>query len=298
MNIAFSILSHRPPGTVFLKLLDFLQQFENAIIVVHHDYTQSTFPEDVIEKYKLIMVKDYANTGWGHVTKIPAILKTFRDIYALKPEIDWVITVSPNCYPIKSANHIKNFLKEATVDCYMNHDKIQLDSWEVPNSHFITLFTRPIIKIPFFSKKGKFYWRYIRKNIDIEKTPFNSSYTPYCGSDWMIFNNKTLKLVLDGKLETHPTVPFITEANSFPDRNASPIEIIIQSYILNHKEISVEFNYHRFIDWKGAQQWHPNTLDMKYYDRIASSDALFGRKFTDEKSLPLLERIDKELLTK
>jgi Core-2/I-Branching enzyme len=296
MNLAFSILSHRPPGKVFLKLLDFLVGFENAVIVIHHDYSQSIFPEDIIEKYHLQMINNYNTTAWGHVSKVPAVHKTFLRIAELMPNVDWVITLSPNCYPVKSHKDIESFLAKAEEDIYMDHDLIQKDSWEVPNSHFKTLFTRPIFKIPFLTKKGRFYWRYIRKNINIEETPFNSNYLPYCGSDWMMFNRKVLNRIVQSDLMNHPSIPFIAEANDFPDRNASPVEIILQSFIMNQKDLKVEYNYHRFINWKGSTQWHPNILDMTYFDAIKESPALFGRKFNDEKSLELLERLDKEIL--
>jgi hypothetical protein len=298
MTLAFSILSHRPPGKVFLRLLDFLRRFDQALIVVHHDFSQSMFPEDIIEKYNLLMINDYEITAWGHVSKLPAILKTFKRIYDINPKVDWVITLSPNCFPIKSVGYIYDFLAKADTDCFMNHDIIKYDSWEVPKSHYITLYTRPSFKLPFFNKSGKFYWRYIRKKLNPEETPFNKNYQPYCGSDWMMFNCKVLKQIIDANLMDHPSIAFITEANKFPDMNASPIEIILQSFIMNQKNLKVEYNYHRYINWEGTTQWHPNNLDMNYYEPIAQSDGLWARKFSDDVSLPLLDKIESMILNK
>jgi predicted Rossmann fold flavoprotein len=124
----------------------------------------------------------------------------------------------------------------------MDHDKIQLDSWEVPQSHYITLFTRPIFKIPFLTKKGKFYWKYIRKRIDPETTPFNKDFVPYCGSDWLMMGNKVLKRVVESDLMNHPAIAFIDEANKLK------IDLLLKQdvkHIFNHEnqfEIITEAN--------------------------------------------------------
>ncbi|MES2388090.1 MAG: beta-1,6-N-acetylglucosaminyltransferase [Bacteroidota bacterium] len=295
-RLGFAMLSHRPPGKVFMKLLERLRQFPNAEIVLHHDYNQSNFPEEVIREFNIRVLKNYRTTKWGHVSKVPATLDVFTELYNTEPPVDWFITMSPNCYLVRSPQEILDFLAHAQADVYMEQDPIIARSPTVARFHYKTLYTRPWAVMPFISRHLALYWRSLRYPVSRADKPFNDQYKPFCGSDWYMMNRKAMKQVLDADLYNHPTVPYISYVNSFPDRNASPIEIIIQSFIANNKTLKVDTDFHRYIDWKDAIEWHPNPLTMRHFDAIAKSTALFARKFTDSESMELIERIDRELI--
>jgi len=295
-KLGFAISSHLPPSTVFIKLLDFLSRIPEAVIVVHHDYSQSFLPYDIIDKYNVHIVRNHAKTSWSHVNKIPAINKTLKKIYELAPDVDWVFTLSANCFPVKSIEYILSKMASLNVDALIKYDKIEKKSWEVPASHYTTFYTRPFAKIPFITRYGEFYIKTLRYPINRESTPFNKNFVPYCASDWMIFNNRSLLRILSKNIEEHSIVAFLAEVNSFGDRLSCPDEIVIPSILLNEHDLVIENEYLRFINWDGTREWHPNFLTLMHYDDIKNSEALFARKLNDEVSLPLVEKIERELL--
>jgi len=298
-KIGFAILSHRPPKQVFIKLLEFISAFPNSVIGLHHDFSQSDFPQDIIDKFYIKVVKPSYTTKWGHISKVPATLDAFKLIYDQSPEVDWFVTISPNCYPIKSHNYILDFLGRTEFDVFMELMAIAPTGHQAPVSHYTTLFSKHRFYLPMISKRGKFYMRDIRKNIDPESTPFNSKLKPYTGSDWFIMNRKAMKSILEEDIPNHPAFHYLAQANLDKKRNASPIEILVQTFIANNKDLKIKSdNYYRYIDWEGTTEWHPRTLVMNDLDSIKISDALFARKFNDEESLPLIAEIDRDILLK
>lgn len=291
-TIGFVILSHRPESQLFDKLLTQLHKFEHVRIGVHHDYGQSELSEAFVQKHKIDVVKPHRPTKWGHITKVPATLDVYKMLHEKYPEIEWFITLSTNCYLAKHPQHIEKFLAETQFDGFMAQSLIHKDARPVVRSHYQTMFTRPYLKIPFLTRKGKLYTKVLRKEIDRSKTPFVNDFQPYFGSDWHILNRKVVDYLLSADIYNHPMLPFMAEANSFPDMNASPIEIVIQTFVLNQKQFQIHKDYHRYIDWEGATNWHPNTLSEKDFDKIIQSNALFTRKLNDEKSLKLADMLD------
>lgn len=296
MKIAFSILSHKYPDSLFIELLEYLSKFKNATIVVHHDDSQSQFDESLIDQYNLHMIRPSFATRWGHISKIPAIIATFEKAYEVAPDLDWLITLSTNCFPIKSHRHIETFFAESVYDYYMSSHPLGMRYEGIFKWHYRTLFTKYLFSVPFVSRKGKFYKKSIRIPINPKKTGFKG-YQPYTGADWFFINNRTLRRVIGAKIVDHPISKHVARQNLAPDMNASPDEIILQSFIRNQSDLNGCDNYYRYINWEGCQNWHPNTLTKAYWNDIKESDALFARKFDLHDSKELIEKIKREIFT-
>ena len=296
MKLAFSMLSHRPPDALFIKLLTWLKQFPQVTIAIHHDYSKSNFPQELIERFDLQMVQPYHKTQWGHISKLPAIIDTFKKLNSCTPDFDWLISISPNRYPVKSRKEILEFLSSTDMDYFMENHPLGIEYGGIYKWHYQALFTKWLGKIPWITRKGRFRWKHIRIPVDRQKTPFNDSMFPHAGSDWYIFNNKTVKRIIEADMMQHPMVKYITQANKAPDRNSSPDEVIFQTYVKNQKDLIGSGNYHRFIDWKDAKDWHPNTITAKHWADIKNSDALFARKFDPEESKEVIDLIDTHIL--
>jgi hypothetical protein len=294
MKLAFLILTHKNPDDVFIKLLDFLSKFPHSIIVVHHDYSQSTFDESLIHKYQLNMVTPYHKTKWGHISKINAIAAAYKKLFEIAPDFDWLITLSANCFPLKSHRQIENFFSQSEYDYYMEAHELGYEYEGIYKWHYRTLFTKYLLSIPFISRQLKYYKRSIRVPINIKKTPFKNL-KPYTGSDWYFINNKTAKYILNADLPEHPISIFLAKQNEAPDMNASPVEIIIQTLIKNNTELKGCNNNYRYIDWTTSKNWHPKTLSEQDWSAIKSSDALFARKLEANASLLLIEKISENL---
>ena len=102
--------------------------------------------------------------------------------------------------------------------------------------------------------------------------------------------------MLDADLVQCPVLKYLERINLQKNTTVSPIEMVIPTFIGNRTDITVERKNFRFIDWENAVDLHPNTLNMKHWNRIRNSNAHFARKFQPVESNELVERIDREML--
>lgn len=294
MKLAFCILTHKQPDSQFIDLLEFISKFENVTIVIHHDYSQSTFEDSLIEKYNLHMIHPSIKTQWSHISKVFATISIFTKIAEISPDVDWIITLSANCLPIKPREHIKKFFEDSSYDYYMFSHPIGMQFDGIYKWHYQALFTKYLFSFPFFTRKGKFYMKAFRIPINPASTGFKN-YKAFTGSDWFFINNKTLFRVLDAGIANHPISKHVAKQNMAPDMTASAVEIVLQTFILNQEDLKGCDNYYRYINWEGTTDWHPNTLTLEHWEDIKNNEALFARKFDVNKSKELIEKIKKEL---
>lgn len=296
MKIGFVILSHKEPNPNFIKMLRFLRSIEGSRISIHHDYSQSQFPDEITQGLGLEMVKDYRVTRWGHHSKVPATLDAF---FQMRDEQipDWFITLSPNCFPIKSADTILQFFKKSEHDTYIEYNEISKAKGGIYKWHYRNLFTRYLFSIPSFTRHGRFHMRPVRIPLRRSQTPFSDQFRPYTGSDWIALNRKAFEAMYEADLYNHPLLEYIKRANQAPDGNSSPIEIVLQSFFGNATGLRHGYKNLHFIDWHNAKDWHPNTLKMEHLSQILSSKALFARKFSEKPNDELIRYLENNVLT-
>jgi len=296
MKYGFVLLSHKEYDPLYERLLKRLLDFPDSIIAIHHDITKSSFPNYIFDNPRILKVKSYT-TSWCHINNVLAVNESLKALYSCKSKPDWYIILSANCYPIKSIKYINDFFKNSTFDAYLDIRPVPLscqidvlDKWIVKDLKYPILF-----RIPFISKKGKFYLLPLRFR-RLHKLPFDTNFQLFHGSDWFYLNKNTVKYLMKCRIETHPLTKFYQ--NKIKGKNQHPCaqEIVIQSILGNSANLVIEFNNYRFIDWTNNGSFHPNTLTIDHLGYIMQTPALFGRKFYNVESKILLEIIDRNIL--
>ncbi|MBR4264893.1 MAG: hypothetical protein IKQ46_02435 [Bacteroidales bacterium] len=287
MKIAFVILSCDYPGKQFEILLDKLSLFENPVIYIHHDYSQNNFNNNLIKKYNLILAPKHYTTYWSHINNVKATWDAFK-IISEKYNPDWIITITPTCYPIKPIKEIESFLKNSEYDGYMSYRKVtatpkwELDKWIYRDMYHKKIML-PIINRPIFIKRKT------------KSVPFNEDFPIWHSSNYFMLNNKAIKQLLEQEECYNKLVKFYETFNS-KNQHPCPQEIVIQSIIMNNcKNINICNNYYRYIKWVEGV-WSPIYLTEDNYEEVKNSDALFARKFRSPESDKLTKLIDNNLL--
>jgi len=294
MKIGFSILSHKQPDFVFTSLLDELQKYPNKTISIHHDFEQTPLSKDCFMRENVLLTSSSYRTYWSHTNNIYAIWETFKQLYS--ENCDWYITLSANCFPIKQWSYISSFLSESNFDGYIECNNIFTDYFDFYQYFRKGFNTKYILKIPFISRKGKFYWRAIRCKREQNKIPFNQSFIPYHGSDWFMLNKKAMAYLMSEEKKIFEINNFLKEVNKGPDVNVCPPEVVFQTILKNNPRLTLNNENFRYINWEGSKEWHPNTLDLYHWDNIKASSALFARKFDEKRSSELIDKIKKDIL--
>lgn len=299
-NLGFLILSATQVDTHLLNLLDRLIEFPDAAIAVHHDYAQAgQFPLDVVKKYNILLTNHSYKTYWSHINNVYATIDGLKLLYDQSPKIDWFITLTPSCYPIQKMDNIQYFYNICEYDALIDMHHIGYsDRFVDLDKYLIRDFTsQPWFKMPFFTKKGSFYWKTLRKKINSTNHPFINNNLPYQGSNWLSINRKVVKEIIDQNVINGDLFQFYKEHIAcLPDMHPCPQETILQTFIGNLKGISIDYNNYRYINWNDSKSWSPNILDLSYWDDIVKTNAHWARKFQKGKSDALREQIDRILL--
>lgn len=293
MKIGFSILSHKPQTESFKYLIAQLNKFPEKEIVIHHDTCQCAFDHNYFLDLSYDLIENPVRTYWSHTNNIIAILKTFKKLYI--KNCDWYVTLSAECYPIKSVEYIIEFLEKTRFNGFLEKNEIYSDHYYFYKYFRKGLETKYVGSIPFVRKNGKFYYKPLR----IKRKPQNSLQSlliPFHGSDWFIVDKNIMKYLLDHEPLISTISHILKDVNKGPDINICPPEVVFQSIIGNVDSFNINNYNYRYINWENAINWHPNVLTMVHWDALKQTDALFARKFEWEKSNELIQIINDHLL--
>jgi hypothetical protein len=292
MGIVFLLQTHNDNPHIG-RLVHALREFPDGRIFCHHDCSKSK-PHPVLESQTISFVRPHRKTAWGRVSQLLAELDLLKLSFQEMPEAEWFMLMSGNCYPIKPISHICNFLESTPFNGF-------LDTWPaikgaegLPGWKWRGVYTRPFCKIPFVSRKGNFYWRELR--VPRRGVPFSAKQPLMYGANWFILNRQLVEKVLQTDPWNHPIVRFYNCIEEEEQRHFSPEESFLQCLFHDSEEHSICRDAMRFIDWKDAKNWHPNTLTESHWQEIRNSDALFARKFDPDNSRGLLDLIDSQIL--
>jgi hypothetical protein len=243
-------------------------------------------------KYQDVMVlKESVKTAWCHVNNIYALLNTFKVL--IEKDCDWIVTLSANCFPIKSVQQIESFFNHAESDLYLEHFNVTENHFDFYMYFRNALYKEKLFEIPYFNSKFELKKKIIRKKIS---TPFfSSTYIPFHGSDWYFANKKAVKYLFEEMNKVEELCQFLSVVNATSGYTICPPEIVFHTIWKNSNLFSIDKNNYRYINWEGAKNWHPNTLDESYWTQIVNSSALFARKFDNNQSMSLVNRLLIEL---
>lgn len=298
-TLGFAILSHKQPSKHFEMLLEYLVAIPKVKLAIHHDYNQSYLPQGFLDRFGVRKVENYRQTQWCGVNNVYALLDTFMLLYESQPQPDWYITLSTDTYPIKSIKSILDFLINAKADVYMQRHPIGLQyGGRFANKHR-ALFTKYLCHVPCITRTGKFQMKPVRMPILKSMTPFINNFQPYMSSDWFMFNAKAMNCLVKANLYNSEFFEYLQQAVNRPDLTICPPEIAFATFFSNQKELThAEHNYFfiKWTDYVGKKRWHPDILTERHFDAIKNSDDLFARKFSDNESLKLTQKINSELI--
>jgi hypothetical protein len=299
--LGFSILSFEQPNEHFICLLDKLVQFPNARIAIHHDKEQGgEFPPELIKKYGLLMVESTYRTYWSHINNVLATIATFELLFKQAPEVDWFVTITPACYPIKPVAEIQDFYNTCAYDALIDMHPIgksphfeEIDHYQIRDFKY-----QPWLKVPFISKRLRFYWRTVRQKVKALPHPFLDENEPWQGSNWLSVNRKIVERLIEEDVKDGELVKFYKKhIKATPNMHPCPQETVLQTFIANQEDLKIDYNNYRYINWQGTKNWSPNNLTFAHYEDIKKSGAHWARKFDNTTvSSSLRVKIDSELL--
>lgn len=285
-RIAFLLQTH-DANPHLERLCGKLTEFPGARIFCHHDFSKGE-PHPAVRQIATFC-QPHRVTAWAKVSATLAELDLFKIALEQAPECDWLVLVSGSCYPLKPIDQITDFLDKTPYQGFVDSNLVErvdgLSGW-----WWTKVFTRPLCRIPFLSRRGRFYWRELR--IKRQDTPFQVHLQLRYGSNWIILKRPVAEDLMAMNPHDHPVMRFFDKVERQENKHMSPEESLVQCLLGDLVQHQVMNGNLRFIDWENSTHWHPNTLTERHWEAVQASDALFGRKFDATESKKLLDLID------
>lgn len=300
-KIGYLILAHRYPEQL-VRLIDRLNG-ENIYFFIHIDKRVSQpvyhfIYERLSAKRNIRFIKRF-KCCWAGFGIIQATLQGIKELIENQYEVDHLVLLSGQDYPIKSNSCIKEFLVQHKGTSFVNHKPFPQPEWHAENGgwhrvrawHFIKEHTRYVFpgRNIFGIGRKSFLnpiWNFIHSLIPAFERKFPLNLHPFGGAQFWCLCNAHIHYIYEF-VRKHPKYVRFFKYVFVPD------EILIQTIVgnANFQQTVVNDTLH-FLEWErpGAIL---NIADKK---NIFSTYHLFARKFDTTVDAEILNEIDLGIL--
>lgn len=320
LKVCFVVLAHHQP-TVFHRLLRALSG-PGRDIVVHIDRKADIEPFRNIAGPAVRFVPDRRSVYWGGWSLTKAIMGSLS--FALKAsDADYYILLAGTDFPIRPMPELRRQLEDTYPQSLINHYPLVPGIWGyglIDRYQLIDLKTMLVDDRAPAPPNLEVRLRLRERVVRLERE-MGAHHGPR-DTSWIRFFAGSSRWCLTREAARY-TVGYYGSGESRPLRRylatcANSDEIFVQTALLNsplrdrcagydETEVSEIFAgrraplanertvYLHYIDWS-AEREDPAILVDSDFDRLASSGRFFASKFIEGRSLPVLSRIEQELL--
>ncbi|MDB5138944.1 MAG: putative glycosyl transferase [Mucilaginibacter sp.] len=291
MEKAYIILAHKNHNQL-KRLIERLDDGTSHFFVHIDKESSMQQHRSVFEAMKNTQLVSSVRTEWGNFGLVEATLKAMDAVKNCGKNVERIILLSGQDYPIKSNDYINNFLQSSKHSVFMDHYQLpDYKKWASGGGSYRInkYFFGFSIAAKYRAKTINFLSTYIK----VLQRKLRKKMTHYYGSQWWIIDKYTLNYILDF-VANNP------DYSAFHRNTFAPDELFFQTIVINAKDekvsASIINNNVRFMKWADNLIAHPEILRQDDFDEIVSSPALFARKFDAEADLKVLEMIDEKCL--
>lgn len=289
MKKAYIILAHKYPDQL-LRLVQRLTD-ELSFFFIHIDKKSEAACFNKVFELQNVQPVENVRLHWGGYSFVQAILNGMKAVKNCEQNIEHIILLSGQDYPVKDNATITKFLHTSPHKIFIEHFRLpNHEKWQPGggmyrvDKYYFGLgmhqkFTAKTLN--FLSSYNSFIKRQLPGNMK-----------PFAGSTWWIMDMYALNYLLD-YVNKNPAYV------KFHKRTFAADELFFQMILLNTTDKrlakSISGNNKRFIKWK-KNAANPETLHANDVDDIIKSDALFARKFDMHTDTTVLDMIDERCL--
>jgi core-2/I-Branching enzyme len=316
MNIAYLILAHNQPN-LLIREVERLNQ-GNAHFFIHIDKKSGQdllFLKEHFAAWNNVTIVSGEKIFWMGFNMVRATIRLLQMAYSSAVQFKYYVLLSGQDHPIKTNEYINAFFEKHNCD-FISYNSIEYLDDVFKNKvsyyhYFDNAYYNPrsANRIPWLVRL--YYGAHRRLDKYLPARRFYKNYTPYFGSQWFALTSDTVKYVLDFLARNKKYIRFMKFTEG-------PDEVFFQTIILNSERKHHVYDYDdytawlktkedgsvfvhkysslRYMDWSEDLKVKPAVLDSSYYETLAASNDLFARKFDENISRELLDKIDGTLL--
>ena len=301
MNLAFIITAYKYPEQL-IRLVGRLYE-PNRHFFVHVDKkTSPAIFEKMVQGLNRFsnvhFLKRYV-CHWGAFGIVQATIDGLNKLAESELEYDYVVYMTGQCYPIKRNSLMDDFLDKHKGTSFIDYSPFPRQSWwtggydRIENWHFHLFGNYLCTRLQSIQNLRYIHpcWKIRRlANVVFPKRTFPHALHPYGGSGHWCLHRTHINYLHRFMRERPDFVKFFKFVHV-------PDETFFQTILANSpfKNELVNQTLH-FIKWPTKPSKHPLLLRLEDFDELASSPALFARKFDTTVDDQILDRLDKDIL--
>ena len=273
--IGFVVLSHSQPELLRRLLSTLDRAYRNPPIVVHHDFSQCSLPDDSVGwSADLQYVRPHIQTEWARFSIPEAFLAALSMLYSTRAP-DWFVLLSASDYPARAGSSVIRELTTKNADLYMDYQFVDRAP-PVPEPE-------PAGQI--YLGVGKEKWRQIvNERYIMTPNPFSEDLRCCAGDFWLTGNARVAGKLNDAQAR-YPDLFKYYSTFFCPD------ESLCHTILGNDPGLRIAKNNKRYTVWPDMGP-HPKTLQESDFDAIIRSGCHFARKCLPPVSAALLDKLD------
>ena len=277
MKLAHLILAHSNPGQL-KRLVDKLAHSDSHIYIHLDKKTDITPFLPIADNDRVSFISNRIKVYWGGYSIVQATINSFEEILATGIAFDHINLLSGQDYPIKSTEHIHQFLEQNKGKIFMHSLSVK-NEWQeaIPR---IERYHLANLKLP----AGTYRVEQVMNAI-LPKRKMPEGIVAMGRSQWFTASRESIAYIVD-------YVKREQWVSKFFKMSWAADELIFQTILFNSpfKGHMVNNNL-LYVDWSEGKA-SPKLLTMEDAAALKASDKLFARKFNSEADSAVLDYID------
>lgn len=301
----YILLVHKEPFQL-RRLIEKLND-SNSLFFIHIDLKSDIQPfEKIINLKNVVFIKERVNAIWGDYAQVVAMLNLLRNVLQRKNS-GRIIFLSGQDYPIKSKNHIENYLKKNANYEFIGYDempekmyneRVEKYRFNLSDKRGDYIILPPVLRLTMKDYKTIIYSIFFKKlnplnllAICTKKRKFKYK-KHYKGTNWWSFRFDTAEMVYHYYLKNKNYLDNYYKHTHCADEQF--FHTILKEIMKIHPKIETKPILH-FIDWNRKNVSLPVTFKKEDVSLLLEQkeDKLFARKFNY--NIELLNILDKKI---
>lgn len=295
MNLAFLIAAHAYPpllGRLVRRL-----QAPGASVHLHIDSRVDVAPfREAVAGCPAVHWARRVASGWGTFGQVEASLSLVRSALAQQPRPDMLLLLSGQDYPARPVEEMAAYFAQRPGVNFIECARLPWEKWSgdggldrLRRYHFTVgrdRMTYPSESLP-GSRKLKLLYALCRLALPRSR-PLPENIVLYGGANWWNLTPAAAEAVLAYD-RAHPALRRACQHSLSSD------EIFFQTALMGSGNWAIENDSRRWLFWDTERNELPGYVRVEHFDEIRASGVFFARKVHPERSLALLDRIDRQV---
>jgi len=304
-SLCYFIQSHRDPEQIYRLVRTLRTGSPRTQVVLQHNSANCPLDE---ERFRALpgvhlLYPRHPQVRANFSCQVQPYLDAIELLEERKIDYDWLVSLTAQCYPVKSPSEIEAFHDAARGDGFIRYWDVESPtspwSWRKPRARYWHRYRRlpsqaepwlravrpltKILPIHFYLDYGPLV------GVRRLRTPFENGFRCYGGWAWFSLRRHAV-LYLRDYLAEHPDLV------RHYQETVTPEESIVQTVLVNSQRFELVNDDLRYIDYSNARKGSPRTLTSADLRMLSEGSFLFARKFDLGIDGEVLDRIDRELL--